>query len=99
MRCDSSVLSTVLPTISNILDSKLLYVWAVNDYLASQTTVQPMFGQMSNIFGWKWPTFISIAILTLGVGLAGEANNTKMFIAARVVQSLHPAKNGTSSHP
>ncbi|KAA8645746.1 hypothetical protein EYZ11_001255 [Aspergillus tanneri] len=85
---DTTILSTVLPTISHVLDSQLLYVWAVNGYFVSQTAVQPLYGQVANIFGRRWPMIISVALFALGSGLCGGANSTSMLIAARVVQGL-----------
>ncbi|RAQ75600.1 Major Facilitator Superfamily protein [Aspergillus flavus] len=48
---DTTILSTVLPTISHNLDS--------------QTAVQPLYGQVANIFGRRWPTILSVALFAL----------------------------------
>lgn len=85
---DTTILSTVLPTISHELDSQELYVWAINGYFVSQTAVQPLYGQVANIFGRRWPMIISVALFTLGSGLCGGASSTDMLIAARVVQGV-----------
>ncbi|EIT73640.1 hypothetical protein AO1008_04766 [Aspergillus oryzae 100-8] len=71
---DTTILSTVLPTISHNLDS--------------QTAVQPLYGQVANIFGRRWPTILSVALFALGSGLGGGASSTEMLIAAR--RSLLP---------
>ncbi|KAJ5272657.1 hypothetical protein N7478_007782 [Penicillium angulare] len=85
---DSTILSTVLPTISKELNSEEMYVWAINGYFVSQTAVQPLYGQISDIFGRRWPMIISVAIFALGSGLCGGASSSNMLIAARVVQGL-----------
>lgn len=85
---DTTILSTVLPTISHVLDSQLLYVWAINGYIVSQTAVQPLYGQLANIFGRRWPMIFSVALFALGSGLCGGASSTEMLIAARVIQGL-----------
>lgn len=85
---DTTILSTVLPTISHNLDSQELYVWAINGYFVSQTAVQPLYGQVANIFGRRWPTILSVALFALGSGLGGGASSTEMLIAARVIQGL-----------
>jgi hypothetical protein len=71
---DTTILSTVLPTISHDLDSQLLYVWAINGYFVSQTAVQPLYGQVANIFGRRWPMVFSVALFALGSGLCGGAS-------------------------
>ncbi|KAJ5478331.1 hypothetical protein N7530_003840 [Penicillium desertorum] len=85
---DTTILSTVLPTISHELDSQELYVWAINGYFVSQTAVQPLYGQVANIFGRRWPMILSVALFALGSGLCGGASSTEMLIAARVIQGL-----------
>ncbi|UDD65072.1 hypothetical protein AFCA_012265 [Aspergillus flavus] len=65
-----------------------LYVWAINGYFVSQTAVQPLYGQVANIFGRRWPTILSVALFALVSGLGGGASSTEMLIAARVIQGL-----------
>ncbi|PNY25478.1 Major Facilitator Superfamily protein [Tolypocladium capitatum] len=85
---DTTILSTVLPTIAHDLDIDVLYVWTINGYFLSQTAVQPLYGQIANIFGRRWPMIISVLLFALGSGLCGGATGTEMLIAGRVVQGL-----------
>ncbi|KAE8330346.1 hypothetical protein BDV39DRAFT_202148 [Aspergillus sergii] len=62
----TTILSTLLSTISHDLDSQELYVWAINGYFVSQTAVQPLYGQVANIFFRRRPTILSTALFTLG---------------------------------
>lgn len=85
---DVSIISTALPTIAEDLHSAELFVWVANAYVLATTVVQPIYGQMANIFGRRSLTIISVLLFMLGSGLAGGANSTAMLIAARVVQGL-----------
>ena len=85
---DTTILSTVLPTITSELNSDTLYVWAINAYFVSTTAVQPLYGQTANIFGRRWLMIVSILLFALGSGLCGGASGTGMLIAARVVQGM-----------
>ncbi|KAJ5274014.1 hypothetical protein N7478_009139 [Penicillium angulare] len=85
---DTSIVATALPTISADLNTGALYVWAINGYLLTTAAVQPLFGQASDIFGRRLPMLFSIALFTLGSGLCGDAKNTAMLIAARMIQGL-----------
>ena len=85
---DISIVSTALPTIADDLGSEELFVWVANAYILATTVVQPIFGQMANIFGRRSLTIISVLVFMLGSGLAGGATNTGMLIAARAVQGV-----------
>lgn len=85
---DSTILSTVLPTIAKELNSEEMYVWAINGYFVSQTAVQPLYGQLADIFGRRWPMIVSVALFALGSDICGGASSSDMLIAARVVQGL-----------
>lgn len=85
---DLSIISTALPTIAADLGSQDLYVWVANAYILSSTAVQPMYGQMANIFGRRSLTLFAIAAFALGSGVAGGATSTGMLIAGRTVQGL-----------
>lgn len=85
---DLSIISTALPTIANDLKSEDLYVWVANAYVLATTVVQPIFGQMANIFGRRSLTICSVLFFMLGSGLAGGATSTAMIIAGRVVQGI-----------
>ncbi|KAL9036194.1 MAG: hypothetical protein Q9214_006245 [Letrouitia sp. 1 TL-2023] len=85
---DISIVSTALPTIAEDLGSEELFVWVANAYILATTVVQPIFGQMANIFGRRSLTIIAVFIFMLGSGLAGGASSTGMLIGARAVQGI-----------
>lgn len=63
---------------------------STNDLLSSSysAVLQPLFGQLSDLWGRR-PIFIAIiAVFTLGSGLCGGANSAEMLIAARAVQGI-----------
>ncbi|KAH8693392.1 major facilitator superfamily domain-containing protein [Phaeosphaeriaceae sp. PMI808] len=68
-----------------------LYVWIANCFLFASTVPQPLYGQIANIFGRKNPILLAIALFALGSALAGSAQNTAMFMAARTIQGLGSA--------
>lgn len=85
---DISIVSTALPTIADDLGSAELFVWVANAYILATTVVQPIFGQMANIFGRRSLTIVAVLVFMLGSGLAGGANSTGMLIGARAVQGV-----------
>ncbi|KAI0395439.1 major facilitator superfamily domain-containing protein [Xylariaceae sp. FL0594] len=85
---DSTIIFTALPTISKDLDGQSDYVWLGNAYVFASTAIQPLYGQLSNIFGRRYPMLASVLLFTLGSGIAGGANTSAMFISGRLVQGL-----------
>jgi MFS family permease len=48
--------------------------------------VQPLYGQLCNIFGRRWLMLGATALFTLGSGICGGAINSSMLIAGRGIQ-------------
>ncbi|KAL6801349.1 major facilitator superfamily domain-containing protein [Trichoderma sp. SZMC 28013] len=85
---DATIVTTSLPTITRDIGGGQEYVWVVNSFLFTSTVPQPLFGQISDIFGRRNPMIVAIALFGLGSGLAGGAQNPGMLIAARTIQGL-----------
>ncbi|KAM0544554.1 hypothetical protein ACHAPJ_011771 [Fusarium lateritium] len=85
---DGAIVSTALPTIVAELDIGANYVWVANIYFLTSAVSQPLFGQLSDIWGRRWVFLATVGIFTLGSGLCGGASTGDMLIAARAVQGI-----------
>ncbi|OJZ85201.1 hypothetical protein ASPFODRAFT_136968 [Aspergillus luchuensis CBS 106.47] len=85
---EATITSTALPTITADLGGANLYVWVVNGFYLTQTAFQPLFGQIADIYGRRWPMIISTATFTLGSGISGGASNIDMLNAGRLIQGI-----------
>ncbi|KAK9440013.1 MFS general substrate transporter-like protein [Metarhizium brunneum] len=85
---EATITSTALPTVIAELGGGDLYIWAVNGYFLAMTSLQPMFGQLVNVFGRRWPTICATAAFVLGSGISGGATGMGTLIAGRVVQGI-----------
>ncbi|KAL2202985.1 methylenomycin A resistance protein [Sarocladium strictum] len=85
---EGTITSTALPSIVNDLGGGHLYVWVVNGYLFATTAMQPMYGQLANIFGRRWPMLIATALFVLGSGVCGGAKDIETLIAGRIIQGI-----------
>jgi MFS family permease len=85
-----------------VINSYLLTMWArtfppasllatVADIQINRTALQPMFGQLANIFGRRHPTIFATSTLMLGSGICGGATNISMLIAGRAIQGIGAA--------
>ncbi|GJC90832.1 efflux pump FUS6 [Colletotrichum liriopes] len=85
---EGTITSTALPSIVNELGGGHLYIWIVNGYLFAMTAMQPLYGQLANVFGRRWPMLISTALFVLGSGICGGANNIATLIVGRIIQGI-----------
>ncbi|KAI0975801.1 major facilitator superfamily domain-containing protein [Xylaria arbuscula] len=85
---DGGTISTALPTISAELNLGPAYVWVANSYFLTTAAFQPLFGQLSDLWGRRWVFISAVALFVLGSGLIGGADNGAMFIAGRTIQGI-----------
>ncbi|KAK8869058.1 major facilitator superfamily protein [Apiospora arundinis] len=85
---EATITSTVLPVIIEDLGGGIDYIWVANAYFLTMAALQPMFGQLSNVFGRRWPMIFSTASFILGSGICGGATNMAMLISGRVIQGI-----------
>ncbi|KAL8896246.1 MAG: hypothetical protein Q9207_007799 [Kuettlingeria erythrocarpa] len=85
---DSTIITTALPAINRIIGGQQQSVWIANSFVLASTTVQPLIGQLSNIFGRRVPMLVSVVLFALGSGIAGGSSGVAMMIVGRTVQGL-----------
>ncbi|KAI0441751.1 major facilitator superfamily domain-containing protein [Xylaria telfairii] len=85
---ENTVVTTALPRIATELELDAGYVWVTNIFFLTGAAVQPLFGQLANIYGRRWITIIIVAFFTLGSGISGGAQNGTTLIGGRAVQGV-----------
>ncbi|KAI1087848.1 MFS general substrate transporter [Rostrohypoxylon terebratum] len=83
---ENTVVVTSLPTIVEKLQVGQDYVWISNVFFLTSAAVQPLCGQLSNLFGRRHLALSIVVIYILGSGICGGARNPAMLIAGRAVQ-------------
>ncbi|KAK0629347.1 major facilitator superfamily domain-containing protein [Bombardia bombarda] len=83
---ENTVIVTSLPEIVKELALGKDYVWVGNIFFLTSAAVQPLFGQLSNLFGRRYLAIFIVALYTLGSGIAGGAINSGMLLAGRAIQ-------------
>uniref|UniRef100_A0A0B7KQL9 Major facilitator superfamily (MFS) profile domain-containing protein n=1 Tax=Bionectria ochroleuca TaxID=29856 RepID=A0A0B7KQL9_BIOOC len=64
------------------------FVWIANCFVISSTVLQPLFGQIADIFGRRYPLALSIIVFALGSGIGGGSHNVGMLIAGCTIQGV-----------
>lgn len=85
---DTLVITTALPRVTDSIGGQKYYVWIANSFLFASTVIQPLFGQISNIFGRRMPMLVALALFATGSGIGGGSTNVPMLIGGRTVQGL-----------
>ena len=85
---DATIIGTALPTITRDIGGEAEYAWIANCFIITSTAPQPLFAQISNIFGRRNPMLVALAVFGLGSGIAGGASNVAMLIAGRSIQGI-----------
>ncbi|KAI8630956.1 MFS general substrate transporter [Xylariaceae sp. FL1651] len=88
---EGSIVSTALPSIARALDASQNYIWVVNVYYLTSAAVQPVYGQLADLWGRRWLTIGAVAIFTVGSGICGGATSTNVLIGGRTIQGLGAA--------
>ncbi|KAI4152535.1 MAG: hypothetical protein LQ340_002859 [Diploschistes diacapsis] len=85
---DATIITTALPAITQDIGGQAQYVWIANSWAVAATAVQPLAGQLSNIFGRRFTMIGVVLLFVLGSGIAGGPVNVAMLIVGRTVQGL-----------
>ncbi|KAI1410509.1 major facilitator superfamily domain-containing protein [Hypoxylon sp. FL1857] len=88
---EGAVVSTALPSISRAVDAGENYIWIVNVFFLTSAAVQPLYSQVADIWGRRWPMITALGIFALGSGIAGGSNSTSTLIGGRTIQGLGAA--------
>lgn len=82
---ESTIITSALPTITNTLGGGNQYVWVSNAFMLAFILVLPVFAQVADIFGRRWPLLAAVAMFLLGSGICGGASSMDMLIAGRAL--------------
>lgn len=85
---EGSITNTALPTISEALNLGTKYSWAATAFLLASTIPQPLYGQLGDMWGRKYPMLAAVAVFAVGSGISGAASSSSVLIFGRVVQGL-----------
>ncbi|TLD09350.1 uncharacterized protein PgNI_07990 [Pyricularia grisea] len=88
---EGGIMSTALPAVSRAVNAESDYVWIVNVYFLTSAAFQPLYGQLADIWGRRWPMLSAVTIFAAGSAICGAANNAGTLIGGRTIQGLGAA--------
>lgn len=85
---DSTIVGTAMPKIIEKLNGFEYYTWPVISYLLCITISMPLFGKLSDLYGFKKIYIIGIVIFLVGSALCGMVQNMLQLIYFRGLQGI-----------
>ncbi len=85
---DQTIVATAMPRIVADLQGFDRFTWVTTAYLLASTTVLPIVGKLSDMYGRKWFFIAGIAIFLVGSVLAGLSQDMTQLIVFRGIQGV-----------
>ena len=88
---DQTIVATAMPKILQTLNGLNLYTWVVTAYLLASTSMIPIYGKLSDLYGRKVVVLIGVSVFLAGSVLSGQARSMTELIVFRALQGLGSA--------
>lgn len=85
---DQTVVGTAMPRIIADLGGFDRYTWVTTAYLMTSTSVLPIVGRLTDIYGRKWFYIAGIIIFLIGSALSGLSQTLNQLIVFRAFQGI-----------
>jgi EmrB/QacA subfamily drug resistance transporter len=85
---DQTIVGTALPKIIGSLNGFDRYTWVVTAYLLASTTLIPVIGKVSDLFGRKWFLLAGVVVFLAGSVLSGASQTMTQLILFRGLQGV-----------
>src|SRR5271157_5690463 len=88
---DQTIVATAMPKILQSLNGLNLYSWVVTAYLLASTSMIPIYGKLSDLYGRKVVVLAGVLLFLTGSILSGQSRTMTELIVFRAVQGLGSA--------
>ncbi|KAJ2693492.1 hypothetical protein H4R19_006007, partial [Coemansia spiralis] len=85
---DNTIVSTMLPKITQKFEALSLMTWIISSYLIAGTALQPLYGKLCNIYGHQYVLLAAHAFFLAGSVVCGASTSAHMLIAGRTIAGL-----------
>ncbi len=88
---DQTIVGTAMPRILQDLNGLNLYSWLVTAYLLASTSMIPIYGKLSDLYGRKLVVLTGVILFLAGSVLSGQSRSMTELIVFRALQGLGAA--------
>ncbi|KAJ1664692.1 hypothetical protein IW140_003978 [Coemansia sp. RSA 1813] len=85
---DNTIVSTMLPKITEKFDSLSQMTWIISSYVVASTALQPMYGKLCHIYGHQYVMLAAHCFFLAGSIICGASTSSNMLIAGRTVAGV-----------
>ncbi|WP_374720626.1 MDR family MFS transporter [Peribacillus tepidiphilus] len=85
---EQTIVGTAMPTIIGELNGFSIFAWVTTAYLITSTTIVPIVGKLSDLYGRRLLYLIGTIIFTIGSALCATATSMEQLILYRGLQGL-----------
>lgn len=85
---EQTIVGTAMPTIIGELNGFTIFAWVTTAYLIASTTVVPIVGKLSDLYGRRSLYLIGTVIFTIGSFLCATATSMEQLIIYRGLQGI-----------
>ncbi|GIW22134.1 MAG: MFS transporter [Candidatus Sericytochromatia bacterium] len=85
---ENMITTTIMPSVISSIGGLTLYPWLSVVFILLSTVTLPLYGKLSDMYGYKLFTIIAILIFTIGSGLCGLSNSMIELIIYRGIQGI-----------
>ncbi|MDQ0242820.1 EmrB/QacA subfamily drug resistance transporter [Bacillus fengqiuensis] len=85
---EQTIVGTAMPTIVGELNGFSIFAWVTTAYLITSTTVVPIVGKLSDLYGRRLLYLIGTIIFIIGSGLCATADSMEQLVLYRGLQGI-----------
>jgi len=85
---ENMITTTIMPSVISSIGGLTLYPWLSVIFILSSTITLPLYGKLSDMYGYKLFTILAILIFTTGSALCGFSNSMIELIIYRGIQGI-----------
>ncbi len=85
---DQTIVATAMPRVVGSLGGLDLFAWVFSAYMLASTTITPIAGKLSDVYGRRWIFLTGILVFMIGSALSGASQSMIQLIASRGIQGL-----------
>jgi EmrB/QacA subfamily drug resistance transporter len=85
---EQTIVGTAMPTIISELNGFSIFAWVTTAYMITSTTIVPIVGKLSDLYGRRFLYLIGTIIFIIGSGLCATATTMEQLVIYRGIQGI-----------